>query len=116
MLEIVFGPCADFVEGLFLGSPSAEHPLDAIDQFGPRHQELLFDRKLQRVAQRRPAPRHDADLVHRVGMLAVGGHQRVAHFVKGDAPLLFRVEPPALALGTGDDFFDRVFEVLLIDR
>ena len=78
-------------------------------------QELLFGRQLQRVSERRPAAGDDADLVDGVGVFAVGGDERMAHFVIGDAALLLGLEPAALALRPGDDFFDRVFEVLLRD-
>ena len=41
---------------------------------------------------------------------------RVAGLMIGDAPFLFLDQPAALAFRAGDDFFDRVVDVLLGDR
>ena len=69
----------------------------------------------KRIAQGGAAAGHDADLVHRVGMLAVGGDQGMAHFVIGHAAFALLVQAAALAFRAGHDLLDRLFQVLLGD-
>ena len=78
-----------------------------------REQELVVRRQLQRVAQGGAAAGNDADLVHRVGMFAVGGDQGMAHFVIGHAAFAFLVQAAALALRAGHHLFDGLFQILL---
>ena len=74
-----------------------------------------FGGNCNRVTQGRAAARNDADLVDRIGVLAVGGDQGVADFVIGHTPLLFLGQTAALAFRTGHDFLDGVFQVALDD-
>jgi hypothetical protein len=67
---------------------------------------------LQSVTKRRPAARHDADLVE-VSVLTVRGNQRVAGFMIGDAALFPIVQTTAPAFGTGNDFLDCCLHVAL---
>ena len=61
------------------------------------------------------AVRDDGDLVHGIGILAVGSHQRVADFVIGHLALFLLAQPPALALRAGHHLVHGVLQVLLAD-
>ena len=59
----------------------------------------IAGRELKCVAERGPTPRHDADLVNWVGVLAVGRHDRMTGLVIRDPALFDLSEPAALLLG-----------------
>ena len=69
-----------------------------------RHEELVFGRQLHGVAERGASARNDADLVDRIGMLAVRSNQRVADFVIGDAALVLRSRRRLLRSGPATTF------------
>src|SRR5205823_10423064 len=59
--------------------------------------------------------RDDADLVDGVGAFAVGSNEGVADLVIRHAALFLFAQTPAFALGTSNDFFDGVFQILLLN-
>src|SRR2546423_10288211 len=86
-LQIVFRPGRHFMKNFFFGSASAERATNAIEQFGPGHQELLARRKLHRISESGSATQNEADLMHRIGVFAICRNESMAHFVVRDAPL-----------------------------
>ena len=76
-----------------------------------RHQEAIFGRPLDGVAERADPARDDRDLVHRVLSGQRHGHDRVAQFVIGDDAAFLRNEQPVLLLQAGNDPFDRCGEI-----
>src|SRR4051794_10881836 len=114
LLEVIRRPGRHLAEDDLLRGAAAERHRHRVRQLRARGQELVLGRQRDRVAERLPARDH-GDLVHRVGVLEVVGHDRVPHLVeRGDLALLL-AHHAGLLLRTRDHAHDALFELLVID-
>ena len=100
----------------FFRRASAEDAANFIHQLFLAEQKLIVGRQLHRVTERSPTARNDADFVHRIRVFAVSGDKRMADFMIGDTSFLLLVQSAALSFRAGDDFLDRLFQIMLVDR
>ena len=87
LLEVVGRAGGDLVEDELLGGAAAQRHRHRVGQLRARGEELVLGGQRDRVAERLAARDH-GDLVDRVGVVEVVGHERVAHLVVGGDPAL----------------------------
>lgn len=116
VFEIVLRSGGDFGENQLLGGTSAEQAFDFVQQLLIAHEGLVAIGRLKGAAEGAAAARDDADFPQDFAVLGGNADKSMAHFVVGDAQLLFVAEAAALAFGTGDDLFDGIFQITLTDR
>src|SRR5678810_68015 len=78
VLQIIFRAGGNLIEDDLFGGSSAQHAADTIQQLRAGHEELIIDRQLESVSERRASPGNDTNLVNRVGAGTVCRHQSVA--------------------------------------
>ena len=88
-------------------------PLSLSSRAEPVHEIAILGGKLHGVTQGRVAVWDNGNFMHRVGVLAESGHQRMADFMIGHAAFLLFAEAPALSLRAGHDFVHGIVQILL---
>ena len=96
--------------GELRGAAAEQHRHLVLELFA-RHQEAVFSRQLDGVAERADAARDDGNLVHRVGAGQRHRDQRVPHLVIGDDLALLGIKQAVALLQTRDHPLDRVGEI-----
>ena len=76
-----------------------------------RHQEAIFGRPLDGVAERADDERNNRDFVNRVLPGQRHGDDGMAELITGDELAFLRDRQPVLLLQTGDDAFHRIGEI-----
>lgn len=115
MFEITFRARAEFTKRDLLRCAPTQHAFDSVQQIGALCQITVDGRQLHRLPECRASVRDDANFVNQIGVLTVSSDQCVTRFVIRDAALFFVARSTTFALGTGNDSFQRVFQIALRD-
>ena len=113
-LDVVARAGGDVADGDLLGDASAQQAREVVEHLLLAAEELLLFRQVPRAAER-AAARDDRDLVDRVAVRQDVADDGVAGLVVRDDLLLVLGDQAALALGTGDDAVDGLFELDHVD-
>ena len=113
-LDVVAGTGGDVADRDLLGDTAAEDHGEVVEHLAAWCRGTCPPRAGQRVAER-AAARDDRDLVDRVGVGQHVADERVTGLVVRDDLLLLVGDQAALALRTGDDAVDGLFELDHVD-